>query len=133
MHTLHNAHTAQGTHCTRHTLDSASGHCLLLTAYSILYSYYDETNIASKIQPEMKRNPEGKGQGISLGLRLYFTVYPDLSHNTDILNYNLSIVLPGRAVLEELILRIALAAWAIFSSILPVLPGVYWKIYPQFY
>ena len=32
---------------------------------------------------------------ISRGLRLYFIVYPDLSHNTDILNYNSSIVLPG--------------------------------------
>ena len=62
-----------------------------------------------------------------------FPVYPDSSHNTDILNYNSSIVLPGRAILEELILRIALAAGAIFSSILPALLGVYWKIYPQLY
>ena len=39
---------------------------------------------------------------------IYFTVYPDLSHNTDLLNS--SIVFPGRAILEELILRIRLAA-----------------------
>ena len=43
-------------------------------------------------------------------------------------NYNFSIVLSGRAILEELILCIALAAGAIFSSILPALLGVYWKI-----
>ena len=71
-----------------------------------------------EIYPKPEGNLEGEAQGISRGLRLYFTAYPDLSHNTDILNYNSSIVLPGRAILEELILRIALAAGAIFSSIL---------------
>ena len=35
--------------------------------------------------------------------------------------------------MEELILRIALAAGAIFSSIFPALLGVYWKMYPQLY
>ena len=40
-------------------------------------------------------NPEGKAQGISWGLRLYFIVYPDSSQNTDIFNYNSSIFLPG--------------------------------------
>ena len=64
---------------------------------------------------------------------LYFALYPDSSHNTDILYYNSSIVLPERAILEELILRIALALqdWqtgrlaggAIFSSILPSSTG----------
>ena len=34
----------------------------------------------------------------------------------DILNYNSSIVIPGRAIMEELILSIALAAGAILSS-----------------
>ena len=53
-------------------------------------------------------------------IRLNFSLKPDSSHNTDILNYNSSIVLPGRAILEELILCIALVAGAIFSSILPV-------------
>ena len=48
---------------------------------------------------------------------------------TDILNYSSSMVFLWRAILEELILRIALAPGAIFSSILPALPGVYWKIY----
>ena len=33
--------------------------------------------------------------GISRGLRLYFIAYPDSSHNTDILNYNSTIDLPG--------------------------------------
>ena len=74
--------------------------------------------------PEPEGNPEGEAKGICRGLRLYFTVYPDLSHYIDILNYNSSIVLPGRAIFEELILPIALAAGAIFSSILPVL---YWE------
>ena len=58
-----------------------------------------------------------KPKGFFLGLMRYFTVYPDSSHNTDILNYNSSIVFPGRAILKELILRIALAAGAIFSII----------------
>ena len=71
---------------------------------------------------------EGKARGISRGVRLYFTVYPDLSHNTEILNYISSIVLAGRAILEELILRSALAAGDIFSSILPPPLRVYWKI-----
>ena len=52
----------------------------------------------------------GFALGISLGLRLYFIVYPDSSHNTDILNYNSSTDLPGISILEELILRIASTA-----------------------
>ena len=56
-----------------------------------------------------------------------------MSDNTDILNYNSSIVLPRRSILDELVLRIALAARAIFSSILPALMGVYWKILPELY
>ena len=43
--------------------------------------------IYGEIYPEQEENPEGGAQGISWGLRLYFTVYPDLSHNTDILNF----------------------------------------------
>ena len=59
-------------------------------------------------------------RGISRGLRLYFTVYPDLSNNTDILNFKQftsSMVLSGWAILEELNLRIVLAAGALFSRI----------------
>ena len=51
-------------------------------------------------------------------IRLYFIVYPDLSHNTDILTYDSSIDLPKRSMLEELILRIALTAWQ-YGKILP--------------
>ena len=40
-----------------------------------------------EINPEHEGNPEGGAQGISRGLRLYFTVYPYLNHNTDILNF----------------------------------------------
>ena len=35
--------------------------------------------------------------------------------------------------MKELMLHIAVAAGAIFSSILLALLGVYWKIYPQLY
>ena len=69
--------------------------------------------------------------GISQGLRLYFTVYPNMSHRTDILNYNYSIVLPGRVILKELIIRIALSAGAIFSSTLPVELDLYGRILPS--
>ena len=72
--------------------------------------------------------PKGAPKGISQGLRLYFTVYSDPSQNTDLLKYNSSIVIPRRAILEELILCIALAAEAISSSMLPVLLGGSWKI-----
>ena len=48
-------------------------------------------------------------------------------------NYNSSIVLPMRAILEDLILRFALAPWVIFSSKLPAVLGVSWKVYPQLY
>ena len=54
-------------------------------------------------------------------------MYPDSSQNTDILSYNSIIVLPVRAILEELILCIALAAGAISLSILQPLLGVYWQ------
>ena len=55
-------------------------------------------------------------------LRLGPEGFPDLSHNTDILNFkklylHYSIVLTGRAILKELIFRIGLAAGAIFSRI----------------
>ena len=39
-----------------------------------------------EIKPELEGNPEGGARGISRGFRLYFIVYPNLSHNTDILN-----------------------------------------------
>ena len=86
-------------------------------------------------------SPRAKPEGIFLGLRLYFTVYPNSSHNTDILNNNSIIVLPGRAILEELIRCIALAAGAIFiqytpsstrsvlENIAPALLGVYFTFY----
>ena len=76
--------------------------------------------IYGEIKPEPDGNPEAGTRGISRGLRLYLTVYPDVSHNTDILNfskYTSSIVFPGRAILEELILCIGMAAGAIFSRI----------------
>ena len=39
----------------------------------------------------------------------FFIVFPDSSNNADILNYNSIIHLPGRSVLEELILCIAMS------------------------
>ena len=61
-------------------------------------------------------------RGMSQGLRLYFTVYSNLSCNTDILNFEklcFKYVLPVMAILEELILHIGLAAGVYF----PVLPS----------
>ena len=46
--------------------------------------------IHGEIEHEHKGNPEGKARGNSRGLRLYLTVYPFLSHNTDILNSYIS-------------------------------------------
>ena len=60
----------------------------------------------------------GKSWGISRQLRLYFIVFPDSSHNTDILNYKSSIDLPWGSILEELILCIALTAGQ-YGKILP--------------
>ena len=74
--------------------------------------------IYDDIWPEPEGNHEGKSRRICRGLRLYFIVYCDSSYNTDILNYNFSID-PGRSLLEELILCIALTA------------GQYWNILPS--
>ena len=40
-----------------------------------------------KYSLSIEGNLEDGVRGISRGLRLYFTVYPDFSHNTDILNF----------------------------------------------
>ena len=93
---------------------------------SILYLYWDERRDIPWNTAWTEENPEGEARWTSRGFRLYFTVYPDSSHNTEILNYNSSFVLPERAILKELILRITLAAGAIFFSILPALLVVYW-------
>ena len=45
-----------------------------------------QVKIYGEIKPG-KGNPEGGAQGIFLGLRLYFTMYPNLSHNIDILHF----------------------------------------------
>ena len=52
-----------------------------------LYLYYDNGGIYSEIQTGLEGNPEGGARGIFQGLRLYFTKYPDLSPNTDIINF----------------------------------------------
>ena len=71
-----------------------------------------------EISLEPEGNPKVKALWISLGLRLYFIVCPDSSHNTDILNCNSSITLPVRSILEEVILRIALSTGQ-YGNILP--------------
>ena len=43
--------------------------------------------IYGKIWPEPEGLPKGAARGQSQGLRPYFTVYPDLSPNTDIIQY----------------------------------------------
>ena len=47
--------------------------------FLMVYSICIETRggIYGDILPEPKGSPNGKAQGISQGLRLYFTVYPD--------------------------------------------------------
>ena len=68
----------QGTHnFTIYSLFTGRYHCL----YCICIMTRGEIN------PEHEGNPEGGAQGISRGLRLYFTVYPYLNHNTDIINF----------------------------------------------
>ena len=42
-----------------------------------------QVGIYGEIYPEPLQNPSGFALGISLGLRLYFTVYPSSRNNTD--------------------------------------------------
>ncbi len=75
----------------------------------ILYLYCDERrdirwNIAWARGKSGGRSPRGFPRAQAI-----FIVFPDSSNNTHILNFNSSIDLPGRSVLEELILRIALS------------------------
>ena len=44
--------------------------------------------VCNEILPEPEGNPEGGARGISRGLRQFFIVSPELSHNTVILNYH---------------------------------------------
>ena len=43
--------------------------------------------IYGKILPEPEGNVEGRARGIFQGLRLFFAVYSDSSHNTDLINF----------------------------------------------
>ena len=90
--------------------------CNTVTALGREEGYTMKYSLSPKEMPSAK--PEGflRAQaifclyfalGISLGLRLCFIIHPASSHNADILNYNSSIKLPGRSILEELILHIA--------------------------
>ena len=87
-----------------------SGELWSKNVFLILYLYYDERR---DIQWNI-----GGAWGISCGLRLYFIIFPDSSHNTDILNYRSSIGLSGRSIWEELLLRIAPTAGQ-YGEILP--------------
>ena len=56
----------------------------IVSKWVIMYLYYDERR-------DVRLNiawARGKSWGISQGLRLYLTLYPDSSHNTDIINFN---------------------------------------------
>ena len=70
---------------------------------------------------------ESEAQGISRWLRLYFIVYLNLSHNKDILNYNSNIDLPGRKILEELILCISLSTGPYGEKIAQLIEQ-YWRL-----
>ena len=74
--------------------------------------------IHDKICPEPKGNPEGEAREIFQWFRLYFIVFPVSSHYIDMLNYKSSIDIPGRSILEELILPIASIAGQ-YGKILP--------------
>ena len=54
--------------------------------------------------------PWGKPEEFPEGSGYIFIIFPHFSHNTEIVNYKSSIDFPGRSVMEELILRIALTA-----------------------
>ena len=43
--------------------------------------------IYGEILPDPEENSESGARGIFQRLMLYFTVFPDLSHNTDIINF----------------------------------------------
>ena len=61
-----------------------------------------------------------------------YTMYPNSSHNTDLISFQIyisSIVLPRGAKLKELNLRIAPSAGAIFSCIDPAPLGIYGPVY----
>ena len=82
---------------------------------TVLYLYCDERMDIQWNLAWAQGKSRGKAWGISQGLRLYFIVFPDSSHNSGILNFKSSIDLPGRSILEELIFRIAWT-WKILPS-----------------
>ena len=78
--------------------------------------------IYGEIKPEHEENPEAKPEGFPEASG-YISPYilTEVIKQTLSISKNLisSIVLPGWAILEELILRIGLEAWDIFSRIAP--------------
>ena len=66
----------------------------------------------------LKEIPRAKQKGSPEGSGYIFFVYPDLNHNTDMLNYSSCITLPGISIVGELILCIALSTGQ-YGKILP--------------
>ena len=86
---------------------------VFLKENNVFYLYCDENrNNQWNISCDWEKS-RGQSPMDFQGLRLYFTIYRNSSHNTDVLNYHSSIVLSWIAILEELILHIALTAGAI--------------------
>ena len=67
------------------------------------------------------------GEGYTMKYSLYFVVFPDSSHNTNILNYISSIDLPERSILKDLNLRIASTAGQ-YGKILPSRLSNTWEV-----
>ena len=62
--------------------------------------------------------PRAKPEGFPDGSGYIFIVFPDSSHSTDIFNYKSSIDLPGRSILEELIICIVPTAGQ-YQTVIP--------------
>ena len=81
--------------------------------------------IYGEIKPESEGNPKRKNPRDFLSAQALFHRISRLESQYIYSQYISSIVLPGREILKELILCIALTAGDIFSSILPALLVVY--------
>ena len=76
--------------------------------------------IYGEIQPENEENTEAGAQRNFQGLSLYFTVCPDSSHDTDIINFYILYIQyfpPWLGNIGRVIFRIALGAGPIFFRI----------------
>ena len=98
-----------------------------------LYLYYDERRDIRWNIAWARGNSQGRSPRDFLRLRLYFTYIPTwvrIQTFSISKSYTSSIVLPGRPILEELILCIGLAAGAIFFPYCSVDDAIWVRIDP---